>query len=375
MILSNGVVFADGKFIRADVRIENGVIAQIADHLPGEGVDLKGGFLLPGLIDSHTHGHGGVDAMQGAHAALKMSKAYAKYGVTSFLPTTASAPPVETAETVRSIAECMGKEEGAEILGIHLEGPFFCAQRRGAHRENMLLNPSIPLLKEICGGHMDKIRILALAPELDGADDMIRYATGHGIAVSAGHTDASYERMEEAVREGVTRVTHLFNGMNPLAHREPGVPAAALNLREIFPELIADGIHVHPAVLSLSARQAGERLCLITDSMMATGMSDGLYGLGGRQVTVTGGVARTGAGNLAGSTLTLDRALRNMRHLAHVPPEKAVPMATENVARSLGLADRGRIAVGLRADLCLMDSDFIPLRTWRQGKSVYPEGL
>lgn len=375
MVFTNGLALVDGAFRNVDVRVEGGRIAEVGEALSGEErVDLQGDYLIPGLIDCHTHGHGGVDALQGASAALRMSQAYARHGVTAFLPTTASAEPEGIGQAVRSIAmEAMGREAGARILGVHLEGCFLSEGYRGAHRREDLIPPSIDTLMSMGGGCLEIVRLLTLSPELPGAERLIRYARSRGIVVSAGHTAATYAQMERAAALGMNHATHVYNAMSPLHHREPGAVGAALTLAGIYPELIADGIHVHPAAMGVAVRLAGDRLCLITDSMMAAGMPDGEYTLSGQRVVVQDGTARTESGNLAGSTLTLDAAVRNIVRLVGVSVEEAIAMASKNPARSLGLTDCGEIRVGFRADVCRMDRNLHPRATWIYGKCVYQE--
>ena len=208
---------------------------------------------------------------------------------------------------------------------------------------------------------------MTLAPELPGAEAFIRAAAAQGIRISAGHSDASYETMESALDWGLSQITHLFNGMNPLHHRAPGVPCAALTLEGLNVQMISDGIHLHPAAVKLAVR-SGAKILLITDAMEAADMPDGEYSLGGQQVFVRNGEARLAQGNLAGSTLTLERAVRNVMRFAGITLSQAVQMATANVADALGLCDRGRIRTGLRADLCLLDRNLEVAKTMLAGK-------
>lgn len=375
MRLYNGKVFFEGEFVSVDVCIEDGHILSVGGNGGGkEEMDLQGGYLIPGLIDVHTHGYGGVDVMEGESAALFMSKAYAKRGVTSFLPTTMSTAMDVIQSAVRGIHNAMGKEEGANIAGVHLEGPMLNVAKKGAQEEQYILGTSPETLLELCAGHPEIIRLLTLAPELPGAEATVRCARSHGITVSAGHSIASFECMQQAVTWGVSHVTHLFNAMNSLHHREPGIPTAGLVLDSLHPEIIADGIHLHPSILAMVARFAGDRACLVTDSLMAAGLPDGEYSLGGQAVHVVNGAAKLpGTDTLAGSTLTMDKAIQNMVDLAGVSLGQAVIMGSQNPAKSLGLTDRGQIKPGLRADLCLLGADMHPRATWVGGKLVYRE--
>ncbi len=373
MILRCSKVFLNGAFVGADIRIEDGRIAQIGAQLEGGDVKEVRGTLLPGLIDLHTHGHGGVDTMEGEEAVRAMSGAYAGYGVTSFLPTTMTAPLDAIARALEGIERVMADAPGARVLGANAEGPFIDTVLRGAHAERHIAPPSAESFTEMCGGRECVIRLMTLAPEKPGAAEVIERALERGIRLSAGHTAMTYEQAAAAIDAGVKHVTHLFNAMSPIHHREPGVPTAAMLDRRTTVELIADGVHVHPAVMRMIAALKPEGICLITDSMMAAGFPEGTYALGGQDVIVKDGEARLRKGNLAGSVLTLDEALRRMMRLCGLAPEQVIPMATEIPARAIGLEDIGRIAEGCRADFCVMDEDWKNTATFVDGKLVYGE--
>ncbi len=369
-VLRGAQVLYGGSFGEMDVAVEGGRIAQVGQRLNGDVLRVEG-YLLPGLIDEHIHGICGSDAMQGAQAVEAMSRSLVRHGVTSFLPTTMNAGVEETRAAVEGAKEVMrAGSPGAFVAGVHMDGPFLGEKYRGAQDSRANLPPSMENFARLAGGAADVVRLITVAPELPGAQDFIRAATRRGIVVSAGHTDATYEEMEAAVGWGLAQVTHLFNGMNPLHHRAPGVPGAALTLSGLATQVIADGVHLHPAAVRLAVR-SGANILLITDSMRATGLEDGVYDLGGQTVYVSGGVARLAAGNLAGSTLTLERAVKNAMRFAEIPLEEAAAMASSRVAASLGLNDRGEIAPGLRADLCLLGQDLEVAKTFVGGKLLF----
>ena len=370
IIFRGAQVLLDGRLTETDVRIAQGRIDAVGRGLDGGDVVRVEGYLLPGLIDEHIHGIAGHDTMDGAQAVLGMARQLVRHGVTSFLPTTMNAGIEPTRAALAGVAAAMRENaDGAGIPGAHMEGPFLCEKYKGAQDARANLAPSVENFSKLTGEDAGSVRRITLAPELPGAEEFIRWAAGKGIVCSAGHTDASYEQMEQAAQWGVTQVTHLFNGMNPLHHRNPGVPGAALTLPGLSCQVISDGIHLHPAAVRLALR-AGHAL-LITDSLQAADMPDGVYELGGQKVTVKAGVARIAAGNLAGSTLTLERAVANAMRFAELPLGQVAPMASARVADSLHLSDRGRIRAGLRADLCLLDGALEAKMTVVGGKILF----
>ncbi len=346
--------------------VENGRILSVRE----EAGPARPGILLPGFIDLHIHGMLGVDVMQGEGAVRTMAAALPRCGVTAFLPTTMNAPKAEIRSALAAVRTVMAeKRDGAAVLGAHLEGPFFGPDHLGAQGGEHCLPPTMDNYLAIAGGLEDAVRLVSLSPELPEAETLIPYLVKHNVRVSAGHTGASYAQMEHAAVLGVSQVTHLFNGMNALNHRAPGVPGAGLTLSSLRCQLIADGVHLHPAVLRLCLKAKGAGgLCLITDAMSACGMPDGQYRLGPDFVTVKDGVARIAAGNLAGSTLTLDRAVRNMVRLAGATLEEAAEMASLAPARALGLNDRGAIREGCVADLTVLDGDLHVKQTYVAGE-------
>ena len=320
--------------------------------------------VAPGFVDVHIHGAGGHDVMEGTREALEIITAtVAGHGTTSLVATTVTASEKETRDSVAGIAHFIlntsqyaTRELSAEILGIHFEGPFISPARRGVHPAKWIVPPSREMLAQLLGEARGTAQILTLAPELPGALDLISVARQAGLVVSLGHTDATYEQAQAAIEAGASHAAHVFNAMRPFSHRGTGVIGAVLTSPKVSAELIADGVHVDEVAMRMLVElKTPERLILVSDGISATGMPDGKYQLGMFEVKVSGGVARNAEGKLAGSTLTLDRALRNMVALG-VPLSSALRMVTANPARQIGLgARKGVLAPGADADLVFLD--------------------
>ncbi len=356
-----------------------GVIADFgagepASTLPdAQRIDLQGGRLLPGFIDTHVHGGDGADVMDPDPAALpKLARHCARHGVTSLLPTTWSASREATQSALARIAAAIGPiDQGAGILGAHLEGPYLNAEHCGAQDASVIRRAG----REEALAFLDSgaIRIDSLAPEFAENAWLIDECARRGIAVSAAHTDATYEQVAEAAHRGLSRSTHTFNAMRGLHHREPGTLGAVLTLPDIDCELIADCVHVHPAAmrLLLAAKGAGH-IILITDAIRAAGMPEGEYALDMRTISVRDGSAHLPDGTLAGSVLDMDTALRRFLDATALTLAEAWPVTSRNAARSIGIGDRtGRIAVGLDADLVALDDNLTVTMTVAQGCIVY----
>jgi N-acetylglucosamine-6-phosphate deacetylase len=327
-------------------------------------INARGRTAVPGFVDVHIHGAGGHDVMEGTREALEIiSATVAARGTTSLVATTVTASEKETCHSVAGIARFIlntsqfpARELSAEILGIHFEGPFISPARRGVHPAKWIVPPSSELLAQLLAEARGTAQILTLAPELPGALELISKARQAGLVVSLGHTDATYEQAQAAIEIGASHAAHVFNAMRPFSHRGTGVIGAVLTSPKVSAELIADGVHVDEAAMRMLVElKTPERVILVSDGISATGMPDGKYQLGMFEVKVSGGVARSAEGKLAGSTLTLDRALRNVVALG-VPLSSALRMVTANPARQIGLgARKGVLAPGADADLVFLD--------------------
>jgi N-acetylglucosamine-6-phosphate deacetylase len=344
-------------------------------------LDARAHIAVPGFADVHIHGAAGHDVMEATPEALEAVAGFLqRFGVTSFVATTVSASAEQTtaalaglARAIRSQPERSGNASprAAECLGLHLEGPFLSAARRGVHPREQLLAPSAGLLARFLDAADGCARILTLAPELPSSEETIRAACRAGLVVALGHTDATYSHAHRAIECGARHAVHVFNAMRPFSHRETGVIGAVLTDARVTAEVIADGVHVDdPAIRILLAAKGVDKTILVSDATAATGMPDGNYRLGSIEVTVSGGVCRNREGNLAGSTLTLDRAVRKMAGLG-VPLAAAVQMATANPARLLGLAEqKGRLGPGADADIVLLDDSLHVARVLIRGQCL-----
>jgi N-acetylglucosamine-6-phosphate deacetylase len=354
----------------AAIVIQGSKIAAIGQRgkvdLPRGAREINAGrrTVAPGFVDVHIHGAGGHDVMEGTREALEIITAtVAAHGTTSLVATTVTASEKETRDSVAGIAHFIlntsqfaTRELSAEILGIHFEGPFISQARRGVHPAKWIVPPSQEMLAQLLGEARGTAKILTLAPELPGALDLVSAARQAGLVVSLGHTDATYEQAQAAIEAGASHAAHVFNAMRPFSHRGTGVIGAVLTSPRVSAELIADGVHVDEAAMRMLVElKTPERVILVSDGISATGMPDGKYQLGMFEVNVSGGVARNAEGKLAGSTLTLDRALRNIVALG-VPLASALRMVTANPARQIGLGSRkGVLAPGADADLVFLD--------------------
>lgn len=334
-------------------------------------LDAQGYYLCPGFIDIHVHGGGGADTMDATPATLAaMAGEVAKSGVTAFVPTTVSMDEPDTMRALDNIRNYMANPQpGAKVLGAHLEGPFLNPAYKGAHSSTCLRTPSNQF-----SSWKDIIRIITLAPELDDNFVVTSQAVASGITVSMGHTAATYSQAMSAFAAGITSVTHLFNAMTGLHHREPGAVGAALD-SGVWLEIIADNIHIHPAIYRMLLNEI-DRLVLVTDGIRATGLTPGRYELGGQEVLVDESSARLGDGTLAGSILTMDRAVANFVQHTGINLVKAVAMASTNPAKLLGVAmERGSLVPGLAADFVLLDDNLMAAATIIGGEIYYNENF
>lgn len=330
--------------------------------------------LTPALFDIHTHGGAGHDVMEATPEALRViGRFFAGHGVAAYLATTVTAPVDRTLRALEGLADAIehdGEPGCAAPEGIHLEGPFVSHAKRGVHPPEWIVPPSVTLFTQMWEAARGHVRLLTIAPELPGADEVIEAAVAKDVRVSLGHTNATAAEARTGLAAGASSATHTFNAMRPLDHREPGVLGVVFDTDGLYAELICDGVHVAPELVRLWFRCKGEeRAILVTDSMAAAGMPDGEYKLGGLDVTVRGGVCLAG-GALAGSTLTLERAVRNFCEITDTELANGVRLASTNPARLLGMEGRGELRVGDAADLNRYSARGELTATWISGHEV-----
>ena len=366
MILSGATLLGlDAGAATADwVRVVDGVVAELGTgRAPGPATDLGDGWLVPGFVDLHVHGGGGASFQEDDPAAAVAF--HRSHGTTTMLASLVSAPVDELAATVARLAPATA---AGLLAGIHLEGPWLAASRGGAHAPEALVPPTAEDVERLV--RSGPVRMVTLAPELPGALDAVRTLRAHGVSVALGHTAATYDDTRAAIAAGASVGTHLFNAMAPLHHREPGPVLALLEDPSVTVELVADGVHVHPALVRWVLAVAPGRVALVTDAVSAAGRATGTFRLGALEATVVDGVPRlAGTDTIAGSVLTMDSAVRNAV-AAGTDLSVAVEAATATPARVLGLPDRGRLAVGRRADLVHLSPALEVRRTWVAGEEV-----
>ena len=371
----NGIILTPTGEVRGKALIFDDRITGLADGAPAgaEIIDAAGGVVSPGLVDVHCHGFMGWDASDGDPESLRaMSRQCAGWGATSWLPTTMTLPWPKLEQCFTAIRGAMARSRepgwgGAEVLGCHAEGPFISMKKKGAQDGSAIQRPDIDRLRPWA----DAVRLMTVAPEVEGALSFIRAAKALGVRLSMGHTDATAAQALAGFDAGVDHATHTFNAMTPLTHREPGAVGAALADGRVYCELIADTFHVSPLLFGLMARQKGDHLVLITDSIQVAHLPDGPHDQAGRTVIVDGIRCRFPDGTIAGSCLTLDRAVRNFRAHTGLPLWQAVNMASLYPARSIGADDRkGSLTPGRDADLLIADEAFHPLRVWVRGEEI-----
>ncbi|HVB39378.1 MAG TPA: N-acetylglucosamine-6-phosphate deacetylase [Terriglobales bacterium] len=364
LIAPQGVI-APAVLVMQDGRITAVGTPATTALAPGTRVgDLGEAVLAPGFIDLHVHGGAGIDLMAADSTGVAaFTRHLAAHGVTSFLATTVTAPWEATLRAVERLA--------AVSLGLHLEGPFLSAERRGVHPESDLLPPTPARLTQLWEAAQGRIRLITIAPELEGALDFIAAASARGIRISLGHSAASRAQAQAGIRAGARHVTHTFNAMNPLHHRDPGLLGEALMNPALSAEIIADGIHVDPLLVQMFFRLKGpERAILVSDALSAAGCGDGRYQLGAMAVEVKAGHC-IHEGRLAGSVLTLDQAVRNAMTLGGSSLPAAVAMATRNPAALLGLTHKGRLEVGADADIVVLSPAGEVQATYIAGMQVH----
>lgn len=367
------VVVEDGRIVEIFSRSQKDSPAGTAV------VDFRDAILAPGFFDIHIHGGAGIDLMRAPVSELpRLGQFLTQHGVTSYFPTTVAAPLDATymalerlADAIEAPAPSNGESVQARPLGIHLEGPFLSHKRRGVHPPEYLVEPTVPIFDRLWQAARGHVTMITIAPEIPGAIEVVAEAAKRNVCVSIGHSDAQLATARDAVTAGARHATHTFNAMRPLDHREPGIIGEVLSDDTITADLIADGIHVSPEVVKVFLHSKGrERAVLITDAISATGMPDGQYQLGPIQVDVKDGKC-TANGSLAGSVLTMDRAVRNVTKFSDWSLRDAVRAATFNPARAAGLMkQQGVLSAGARADFTVLNSSGEVLKTIVAGRGA-----
>lgn len=340
---------------------------------PGAAVISAAGlWVCPGFVDIHTHGAVGTGAMDATPEGIhRMARFKAQHGVTSYLPTTWSAKPASIQKAIENVASCPQPADGAHHLGVHVEGPYLNVAHRGAQLPSVIRPPDPNEYEAWL--ETGVVRLVTLAPEIEGALDFVDRARPDGVEFAIGHSGASYEQVVAAADHGVRHVTHLFNGMLGLHHRHPGTLGGCLADDRLYTQLIVDGIHLHPAMVKMAVRaKSPARSVLITDAIRGAGLPDGDYDFDGQVMFVRDGIPRTPEGSLSGSTLTMDQGLRNLVNFTGLPLQEALPMATSVPAESIGLQGRkGVLAPGADADLVFLDAALQVRMTMVLGRIVY----
>ncbi|MBS5065024.1 MAG: N-acetylglucosamine-6-phosphate deacetylase [Hungatella hathewayi] len=378
-LLKNGMVYRNHEFAKTDVLFDGRTICAVGDDLQADGakvVDVAGAYVVPGFIDVHTHGAVGVD-VNGASAEdfEKICRFQATQGTTSWQGSILTDTREQTLACIGEYNTWKAMEhEGADLMGIHLEGPFLCADYKGAMPEHLLQKPNMELLKEYQDAAHGDIRYITVSPEVEGIPEFIPEMKKLGMVVAIGHSGADYDTARKAIANGAMASTHTGNAMKLLHQHFPAIWGAVLEDDNLYCEIICDGRHLHPGTVRLIIKTKGlDRVVVITDSIMAAGLPDGDYKLGVNDVVVVDGDAKLKSdGTRAGSTLTTGKALLNLLEFTGKPLEDILPLLTENPAKLIGVYDRiGSIEEGKEADIVVLDKDCQVIRTYSKGKAVY----
>jgi N-acetylglucosamine-6-phosphate deacetylase len=371
-IVKNGYIFIENRKIEYVGRIN-----PLTDKDDAETFGMPAGsIIIPGMIDLHIHGASGADVMDGTEEALsKMTKALPAEGTTSFLATTMTENTHHIEEALIQTASFIEQQEpgSAEIIGIHLEGPFISPKRAGAQPNGFIEPPNVELFKHWQAKAQNHIKLVTLAPEMEGGLGLAGYLSSNNIIASIGHSDSTFDEVKEGIKSGISHVTHLFNGMRGMHHRDPGVAGAALILKELNVEMIVDGVHASPEMINLAYHSTGpDRTILITDSMRAKGLGDGNYTLGGQHVTVKNEKAYLEDGTLAGSILSMNNAVKNMLKFTNCTISDIVKMTSVNAAKELNMYHKkGSLSKGKDADVTVLTKDFNVFMTFCRGELAY----
>lgn len=370
------IVLEDGILEEGHIQIQDGRILEVTKEPPQHCITVDFGecLVLPGLIDLHIHGGNGVDVMDGTYTSMnKLSTYLASKGITGFLATTVTSEWDRLIQAIRTVDKARKTGvEGAEILGSYVEGPYISETYRGAHPVPYLRPIDLEELSFIAD-LFESIKVIAIAPELKNAKEVITAMVDRGIHIALGHSNATFDETTEAINLGAEIAIHTFNGMRPIHHREPGIVGASLINSKIYSEIIVDNIHLHPAIVDLIIKCKGiDKVCLISDCMRAGGLADGSYLLGEENVVVKEAIARTKDGSLAGSTLSLLDAVRNVDEMNLVPLEDIIKMVSLVPATILGIQEQqGSITKGKRANFTVINNQFETVMTMLDGKVIY----
>lgn len=374
-IIKNVRIIRGQKLVAATVITEGGKIQRIVeeslvstDSFQGNIVDGGNQLLIPGMIDVHIHGAHNFDMMDGTVESIQaVSKACAETGCTSFLVTSVSSSLEALLQMIEQTKEVIGKEQGAKIAGIHLEGPYLNVEKKGMQNPAFLRHPDLEEMATIFDVADGLIKMVTIAPELPGGLELIEFLKARGVVVAIAHSNATYEEAQMAFSKGASHITHCFNAMPAIHNRAPGLVTAALEEDSVSVQAIVDGVHLHPGIVRLMHKIKGpDKMVLTTDALQAMGVGDGDYLFGGHQVTVVDGVARLQDGTLASSTVTMNRSLQFSTSFG-IPLADTVQMAAETPATVLGMVGVGQIKEGFVADLVLLDEDFNVMATWING--------
>ncbi len=384
IVLQNGIIhsedetypggfisFQDGKILTVGQDMMDGAESYEVIHLP------ESYHVIPGMIDVHIHGADGADMMDGTYQSMKrIAKVLPQEGVTSFLATTMTQQQDKIENALQNAAQYIQMEQPyghAELLGVHLEGPFISDKKPGAQPVASIMKPDIQMFLRWQEIALESIKLVTIAPEVEGSLEVISYLSNHGVIASIGHSDATYDEVVKAIQAGASHVTHLYNGMRGLHHREPGVVGAALLHDELMVELISDGIHVRPELVKLAFQQKGrEKVLLITDAMRAKCLGEGLYDLGGQMVIVQNGKATLHDGTLAGSVLKMMEAARNTMKYTGCSLQDVLYMTSFNPAKQLNIFNRkGSLSPGKDADFVVLDEQLEVVMTFCRGQIAY----
>lgn len=376
-VIKNARVYVENKgLIKTDLQFNNNV-CDINDNLNGEIIDIpSNAVVLPAFIDMHIHGAGNADLMDGTEKALRtLSETLSKEGTTAFLTTTLTESKENLIASLSVVKNYISNQSefGAEVLGVHLEGPFISKTFKGAQPEQHILQPNVQVFDEFYNASGNTIKTVTLAPEIEGADELIKHLNKLNVIPAVAHSNATFSQVQHAVDIGLKGITHTFNAQSPLHHRDIGVVGAGFLLDELYSELIADTIHVSvPAMKLLFKNKPDGKIVLVTDALRLKGLTDGKMVMGGQNVTLKDGQARLDNGALAGSVIGMNTAIKNLIEKVGISFEKAVDCATINPARVLKVNDkRGSISVGKKADFAIINDNFDVLYTIKNGNIIY----